>query len=331
MQKGYSPSDYLYASARIRALEARLSGGEQLNALAQGSSPADVIAALFDAAGVTPPADHTAEDVEAALLAVLKGAIATVAGSVPDVRIVRLVQFPYDCHNAKTCLKCHYRGVEATPLLIDLGSVPANDLMTALENGDASPLPQNMAKAFSDAKEAYAKTGDPREIDFLLDRALFADTAEAAKAFSFAEELFGAKADLANIIICLRLLRSSPLVAEALFLKAMLPGGTLGKETFDLAFGEGEDAFLRALASTPYKKVVEQSRESTPAELEKRADDYITDRLIAVKNLPFGAEVPLAYLLALESTVKNIRILLSGRSAGLDCTTLLSRVRKSYV
>jgi len=331
MQKGYSPSDYLYASARIRALEARLATKEQLGALAEGTSPADVIAALFEAAGVAPTAERKSGDTEAALLAVLKGAIATVSASVPDENIVHLVQFPYDCHNAKACLKCHYRGIDATPLMIDAGSVSASDLQAALKQNDAGLLPPHMAGAFADAKEAYQKTADPREIDFLLDRALYRDLADAAEAFPFAKEIFGAKADLANILICLRLLRSNPLTAEALFSKAVLPGGTLEKDLFALAFQEGEGAFLKALAVTPYGKVVADAETLTPAELEKRADDDITSRLFAAKKLPFGAEIPLAYLLALEGIIKNIRILLSGRAAGLDGATLLSRVRESYV
>ena len=331
MQKGYSPSDYLYASARIRALEARLATKEQLGALAEGGAPADVIATLFEAAGVAPTAERNGKDAEAALLAVLKGAIATVAASVPDQSIVHLIQFPYDCHNAKAYLKCHYRGIDAAPLLIDAGSVPANDLQAALKKNDRTLLPSHMSEAFSEAEEAYAKTGDPREIDFLLDRALFEDLADAANAFPFAKEIFEAKADLANILICLRLVRSNPLTAEALFGKAALPGGTLEKDLFAPAFTQGEHAFLKALAATPYQTVVKNAKASTPAELEKRADDYITKRLSTAKNLPFGAEIPLAYLLALEGIIKNIRILLSGRAAGLDGATLLSRVRESYV
>ncbi len=331
MHKSYSPSDYLYASARIRALEASLISKEQLGTLLDGATEKDVLAALADAAGVGLSADSKDGDVEAALLSILKAGIATVAASVPDKTIVHLVQLPYDCHNAKAYLKCHYRGIDATPLLIDAGSVPAQDLLAALGKDDLSLLPKHLAAAFTDAKEAYAKTADPREIDFLLDRALYADLGETASALPLAQELVSARADLTNCITCVRLLRGNTATAAALFHKSMLPAGTLDEGFFAPLLEGGEGALFAALLETPYKTVAKDAEGVTLAALEKRADDYITARLLAIRHLPFGAEIPLAYLYGLEGTLKNLRILLSGKRAGLDGAALRSRVRESYV
>ena len=333
MQKSYSPSDYLYASARIRAIEASLISREQIGTLLEGASVRDVIAALADAAGVSLPADAKENDIEAALLSILKAGVLAVATSVPDPRIVHLVQFPYDCHNLKTYIKCHYRGIDPAPLMIDAGSVPADALPAALGKGDLSPLPRHLAAAFAEVKEAYAKTADPREIDFLLDRALFEDLAEAAKVLPLAEKTVSARADLTNCITCLRLLRGkNAATSAALFHKSMLPAGTLGEDFFAVAFEDGEEALLAALLSkTPYGAVAKDAAHRSPAELEKRADDYITALLLEVKHLPFGGEIPLAYLFAIEGALKNLRILLSGKKAGLEASSLRERVRESYV
>ena len=167
----------------------------------------------------------------------------------------------------------------------------------------------------------------------MIDCALYADLAEAASGLPFAETLVSARADLTNCIICLRVLRGkSPDTAEPLFHKSMLPAGTLSEAFFAIAFEEGEAAFLSALAKkTPYGAVVADADKCTLAEIEKRADDHITALLQGVKYLPFGAEIPLSYLYALEGAVKNLRILLSGKRAGLDSDTLKARVRESYV
>ena len=333
MQTRYSPTDYLYACARIRSLEASLVGKEQIRTLLTSATANDVIAALQEAAGISLSAAEGAPDTEAALLSILKQGVKTVAASVPDPTITHLVLFPYDCHNIKAYLKCSYRGLDPNPLFIDAGSVPTDTLAEALDGGDTSVLPQHMAGAITAAKEAYAKTADPREIDFLLDCALYADLAEAADGLPFAEALVSARTDLTNCIICLRVLRgTSPDMAQPLFHKSMLPAGTLSEAFFATAFEEGEAAFLAALAKkTPYGAVIGEAGKHTLAEIEKRADDYITARLQEVKHLPFGAEIPLCYLYALEGVVKNLRILLSGKEAGLDSDTLKARVRESYV
>lgn len=333
MQTRYSPTDYLYACARIRSLEASLVGKEQFRTLLTSATANDVIAALQEAAGISLTATGGEVDTEAALLSILKQGVATVAASVPDPAITHLVEFPYDCHNIKAYLKCSYRGLDPTALFIDAGSVPTKALIAALESGDTAALPQHMAATIPTAQEAYAKTADPREIDFLLDCALYADLAEAASGLPFAETLVGARADLTNCIICLRVLRGqNPDTAQPLFHKSMLPAGSLNADFFTVAFAEGEAAFLAALAKkTPYGAVVADADKCTLAEIEKRADDHITALLQGVKYLPFGAEIPLSYLYALEGAVKNLRILLSGKRAGLDSDTLKARVRESYV
>lgn len=330
MQKGYSPSDYLYASARIRALEARLATKEQLAALTDGGDPAEVIAALADAAGVT--LTRELGDTEAALVAILKGGMATVRASVPDGGIVRSVALPYDCHNAKAYLKCHILGIDPTPLLIDAGTVPVKELLTALKENNTALLPTHLAEAFGAASDAYAKTADPREIDFLLDRALYLDLAEALVDLPFAAEWLKAKTDLLNILICLRLLRGNKEIAKALFSKSMLPGGTLNESFFAPFFSEGEGLLISTVsAQTPYGKVVQGAEKCALSELEKRADDELTRHLADAKRLSFGAEIPFAYLMALDGIVKNLRIVLGGRAAGLDRATLRSRVRENYV
>ena len=327
----YSPMDFLYASARIRALEAKLIGREQLLALCSGTED-DVLSALAEAAGVSPAARGSELDPEDALLTVLKEGVAMVSASVPNPAITHFIEYPYDCHNIKVYLKCSILGIDPTAFFIDAGSLPVKALLAALQENNLAALPKELAAATLAAKEAYAKTGDPREIDFLLDRALFADLLGETSDFPFAKELVSARADLTNLLICLRLLRGNGKeTAVALFQKSMLPAGSLNEEFFLTGLGEGECALLALVAKTPYAAVANGADKCTLAEIEKRADDYITARLKEVKRMPFGAEIPLAYLYALEGAVKNLRMILAGKKAGLAADALLARVRESYV
>lgn len=328
MKTRYLPTDYLYASARIRALEASLVGDTKLSGLLALKTEQEVVSALV-AEGLLPR--EGAPDTEAALLAPLREGIAAVKQSVPDEELTHIVTYPYDCHNIKATVKCAYRGIDETDLLIDAGSLPLSTLKKALSGGDLSLLPPHMSEAVPEAREAYAKTGDPREIDLILDRALFLDLAEVASGLPFAERVIAARADLTNYMIALRLLRRTPSLSQALFARAFLPAGTLDEAFFLEAMKEGEAALTACVAKTPYARVAEGAEGLSLSLLEKRADDFVIALVREAKYLPYGAEVPLAYLLALDASLKSIRVLLAGKRAGTDTEALRLRVRESYV
>ena len=329
MQTRYCPTEYLYASSRIRAREGSLLGKDKLAGFLSLAGEQELLAAL-KAEGLFRKEDSP--DVEEALLALLKEGVDTVKRSVPDPTLTHVVTYPYDCHNIKAYLKSTYRGVDPTPLFIDAGSIPLPELTKALETGEFSLLPPHMAAAVPAAKEAYAKTGDPREIDLLIDRALFLDLAEAASGLPFAARVVAARADLTNFIICLRLLRGkNPQLAAPLFARASLPAGTLDAALFEAALPAGEAALFSLLSKTPYARVAEGAGNLSLLEIEKRADDFVMGLVREARYLPFGAEIPLAYLLGLVTSLKNVRILLAGKRAGLDSDTLRARVRDSYV
>ena len=65
--------------------------------------------------------------------------------------------------------------------------------------------------------------------------------------------------------------------------------------------------------------------------MEKWADDFWMELVRDAKFVPFGAEVFIGYAIALEYEIKNIRILLAGKDAGLDSDVIRERLRKSYV
>ena len=48
-------------------------------------------------------------------------------------------------------------------------------------------------------------------------------------------------------------------------------------------------------------------------------------------KVPFGAEVAGGYLVGVETSVKNIRIILAAKDAGLSSDVLRERIRDSYV
>lgn len=319
-------NSYLYASARIRALEASLVGRERLQALLELPDAAAVMNALA-AAGLFSAREAQNEDAEALLIGVLKNGFATVAGATGNAGLSAFLQYAYDCHNLRSLLKCELRGVDPMPLFMDVGTVPVSALVAG---GQIEGLPRHMAAAVPEAREAFAKTGNPQEIDFALDKACFADMAKAAKV-PFAAEYVRRRADLVNLTVCLRVLRSGATpVTRALLSHALVPGGTLPAAWFMAVLEAGEPHFFDALAPTPYAALGAEGAR-TASQVEKNADDCLMAFVQTAKFVPFGAEVAIGYLVGLETAVKNIRIVLAGKAAGLSADVLRQRVRESYV
>ena len=319
-KRTYDPTEYLYASARIRALEAHLIGKEQWNQLLSMNSAEEILASLSDRKS------DGALDTEAAL----REGLVTVAESVPHPELSHFIQYPYDCNNVKALIKCRIKGLDPSDLLIDLGTISVKTLLTVSENELLALLPTNMAAALPAAREAYEKTGDPQEIDFILDRAAFADMKTAAAPFPFAAALVTARVDLQNLLICLRLLRmQNGALGRSMLERAMLPGGTLSTEWLLACYDEGENAFYDTVFGTTYAKIFDKT--SSLGSIERAADDHLAEMVRKARMITFGAEVPIAYLLALETQSKNLRILLAGKRAGQDRDTIQAKLRACYV
>ena len=174
----YRPTDYLYLSARLRAREAALVGKDRLARLAELGSAEEALSALISEGVLNGDAKS---DPEGALDALLREEYGTVRAAAPNPALFAFLLYPTDCHNLKSLLKCHYRGVSPDALLIDAGSIPTEELAGLFERVPDT-VPAHMRAAVDEARVAFERTGDPREIDFLLDAACFADMSENAAA-----------------------------------------------------------------------------------------------------------------------------------------------------
>ena len=155
------PTEYMYASARMRALENRLVGRERIEVLVDARSAGEALDRLAEY-GVTPPESEGGSPAptrtalrEDMLLAILREAYAEVEGSAPDPAVFRYFRYPYDCNNLKAAVKCAIRGIPADGMLFDFGTVPAANVEEALREGKSDVFPAAMSAAVPRAREAY--------------------------------------------------------------------------------------------------------------------------------------------------------------------------------
>jgi len=335
----YNDTDYMYSSTRVRALEVRLATSDALSRMCEAASSADICAALGDYgfelihASEDPTSPILREDT---LMSLLTSSYIDLEKMTDGKRTIDFLRYPYDCNNLKALIKCACRGISADSLLSDAGTVDAASAKKAFADKELSRYPSAMKSAVSEAEEAFAKTGNPQMVDFILDRACYSDMLTSAKqtGVAFSEHLVRTKIDLTNIMTCVRVLRLRiGALGTTLLDSALIEGGYLDTDIYRRALSGDEARFGDELRYTDgyYKLAAFIGVGESLAVIEKHADDLWMLEVKQAKSVPFGAPVLIAYMAALEYQVKNIRIILAGKDAGLSPDIIRERLRESYV
>lgn len=163
MTKRRKDADYLFLSARIRAMERRLLTAQRLEQLLTAPS-VEACAQLLSEWGYAPV--HDEPSLQAALSAQREAVFADVSRFMPEAEVLDVFRLKYDYHNIKTLLKAPQ---DAERLLIDAGTVPAETMRKKhAENGGWDFLPADMAAAADEAQRVLAETGSARSSDCIL-------------------------------------------------------------------------------------------------------------------------------------------------------------------
>lgn len=328
--------NYLYAGARIRTLENATVGADRLERLLSCSSIADCVLRLEEWGVSVLRTPDGAFDREATLEKRLSDAYAEVLSSPEDADFARIWLLPYDCCNIKSAIKCRKRGISCERMLIPVyGGIPTDTVRHAIEKHDYASLPASFATAAREAAEELAQTSDPRCVDRILDAACYAEMLRLAQksGVSLAKRLVEKRIDLTNIMLALRACKMGGACAMQTMDAFFLPGGEITKKDLAEWMQAGADELIERLYYTPCEQFskLAQATDRSLAQLERVADDVLMELAREAKTIPFGAEVLIGFLIGREYEVKNLRILLAGKSVGLDAGALKERMRLNYV
>lgn len=329
-------ADYLFESARVRALETAIVGRERTEQLLQCKSVEDMLDRLREW-GVELVFDTDGKFLrEETLSARLRKIYAELEAMLPHAKELELFRYQYDCNNVKAAIKGFFRKIDPRSMMFDFGTVPLEDVIRMVQAEQLDTLPQAMRNAAGEAMAAYAKSRNPQQIDLLLDRACFADMLAAAgeSRVAFVLRLVKEKIDLLNLTITVRMLRRGGGAREKSFWQSsLIDGGLLSHSYLSELYDAGEDALWSRLYYTSYGKISEMlaGGEKRLTDVERCADNLWMSTIAEAKLIPYGSEVLIAFLLAHEYEIRNLRILFAGKETGLPVETIRERIRDSYV
>ena len=318
MKRMYHDAFYAYASARLTALENKALTDERLARVIDAPTFAEARIAVCEAYGVA--ADASQEEVlSEATARIYAFAEELLCGTPGDFEkpfgLLLPFRYVYDCQNLKSAIKCDALGRAAgRELFSACGSRTVEDALEAVRSRDFSAFPASLAGAAEKAVDELAASRDPACVDRLLDKAVFADMlAEAEKAgIPYLIGLIRCRIDLINVMTAYRMARTGLTGTD--ILPSLIPGGTV--EPSYLAGNANADvkAFAASLAVTDYAALAD---EADAAAFEKRCDALYLEKAHEAKRAPFGVEHILCYIAEKEAEIRNVRIVLSGKSAGL--------------
>ena len=330
---GLNDTKYLYASSNIRASEGAISYRERLNKFLECKSVDELYEALSMSANESPSSKK--EAIEAYLNKRLDDAFNLVTKVSPAEHIYDFLKYEYDCCNLKLAIKCLIKDIELTPdMVYNNGSVNILPLLDDIKEGKYNAFPQNMANGAAQAREIYAKTKNPRDIDVILDKACFEDMLKNAEVTGC--ELFvkivKTRIDKANVLTFARIASSSFTDKERLLCEVLINGGYIPKDTFIKNIENYDGNLDSILLGTKYSGILSTlGANYTLGDIEKLFEDTFLSLVKNTAFIPFGAEIPCAYLIKTTYEIKNIRIILAGISSSLPQEKIRERVRFGYV
>ncbi len=329
--------EYAQFVAQLRVLETRLLTRNQLLRMVEAPDAETAFRLLAETEyGPAVALAGTAFNYEVALAAELSRVFALLASRAPEAELVEVLGISYDWQNLKTALKAVLTSKEIEERhLVAAGNLSREAVLAIARGGAMSTLPAPYREPALQAARAFGASGDPQEIDLILDAARFPSIIKRAQAWGY--DLFSGiastTADLVNLRTLLRL-KALQASGEALE-RALVPGGQIPLPKLASAFALDPEEMVQALSGYPVSDVfaagVNALRNTGSLALyEKLMDDRLLSMTAAARYIALGPEPVIAYLMAKETEIKNLRIVFTGKINRLPENTIRERLRETY-
>lgn len=322
---------------RIKVLETRLLDKAKLDRMIDSSSAQDALRVLQETeySGYMSSVKRV-EDYELILKEELKRVYKMVFDMSPVKDIVNILSLKYDYHNLKTIIKAHIMKKDLAYLIVPVGTLDVNKTVYAVENENYRELRPIVREAIEKTLAEFSISKDPQVIDIIFDRYMFKEMLQISNALNnkFITKYVKSNIDLTNIKTMLRAKKQNK--NRDFFSNVIVEGGVIDKDRLGSLFMDSVDNIPGKLSYTDYYEVLKigiesYSRAGEVNTLEKLSDDYLMKLIKEGKFVSFGPEPLLSYLVAKETEIKVIRIIMVGKLNNVSPELIRERLRDIYV
>ena len=322
---------FLCISAMLRAREPRLLTNEKAERMLDAASFEDAAKLLTDC-GYPDMSQMDSKELEQSLSKHRDAIFEELGKLSPDSRLVDVFRLKYDYHNAKVIIKAEAMDTDAKRLLSDSGRIPGLKLMELYNEEKRIQLPETLATAMMEAKAVLARTANPQLSDFVLDKAYFAELQKAASDLEspFLKGYAAILIDSTNLKSAVRTLRMGK--GQEFLAQVLISGGSVGVER--LSNASDKDGVAALYTHTGLEKAAQLGGAcldgSSMTAFELACDNAVNSYLKGAKLISYGCEPVLAYMAAVEGEITAIRMILTGRLAGVSPQVIRERLRDLY-
>lgn len=329
--------EYTQSVTRTRVLEKRLLSGARIERMVEAKDLDEVFKILGETEYATGVSNVTrAEDYESILSTELKRVYKLMREVTKDDIVVDLMALKYDYHNFKVLIKEKELNLDLSHLYIDIGTIDFNKLKANFLSDNMRDIDQEFREALETTIKDYESNKDPQRIDLLLDKFYFNHLYNLAKEtdiklfIEYVEDLI----DFTNIKTLIRLKKQEK---DVKFLEeVLLPNGKIGIDSIILSLNESVDVIIdkykHKRISPGLKAGLESYQETNRlSELEKHMDNYLMGINKSSKYVTFGPEPIFSYIVAKETEIKVLRIIMVSKLNKLSPNAIRERLRDLYV
>lgn len=319
---------YIYAVARIRALEMSLFSQAVIEQLIAQKTYADCLQFLGEKGWGDTEAG--VQDVETILNRELEKTWTLVKEMVSDQTVFDVLLIQDSFHNLKAAIKTVVDGEVQANIFYDNASVSGEALVEIIKDKDFRSLPESMRECALEAYECLVHTGDGQMCDVIIDRAAMRAMLAAAEKNGDAllKEYAETVVAVANIKIAVRSVKTEK--GLDFMRRAMEECQTLNVERLMRAALSGMPDVIKYLEETPYSGGAAALSDSSSA-FERWCDNRIIEAIRPQKYNSFTIGPLVAYVLARQNEIKTVRIILTGKLNHLPDDAIRERVREMYV
>lgn len=323
---------YVYACARISALEKSLFGKDAIRRMAEGSLE-DALRQLADAKYGNLP-DATGEDTERMIESVRKQTADTIRELSPDNELTDLFLLQTDAQNLKVLIKA--RLLSSTDIFwLEGGLFTREQLETMVSSAKYDLLPEEMSDAMNRLEAKLKISQEPQLVSVYADYGYHAHCLRAANSIKepFIRQYFSAMCDFNNVITFLRM-RAMGAQKEDLK-EVLLPSAGVQGEALIAAYELSAETLSKAISTSVAKSALQEGLNRMLASgsismLEKARDDYLLSLVKDHRHESMTIFPIVGYYLAKDREAKAVRLILTVKRNKLDDAIISERLRELY-
>lgn len=329
--------DYIQAVTRTRVLETKLLSRTRIERMVDAKDIEEVLKILGETeysnaiSGVNKPQDY-----EKILSFELKRIYKDMYEIAKDKIVLDLLALKYDYHNLKLLVKEKLLGKDFGELYIPIGIGDIQKVRTDYQANNFRDMDERFKVALQEVEKDFETNEDSQRIDIILDKHYFNHIyqlsleTEIPLFINYTRDLI----DFTNLRTLIRVKKQQK---DMKFLEeVVVSGGNIGKDEIILSLNDSIEAIVAKFRSydiSPNLKLGLESYQQTGrlSEFEKQMDDYLMDLNKPSKFINFGPEPIFSYVIAKETEIKILRIIMVSKLNKLSPEDIRERLRDLYV